>query len=107
MSVVTGLEETLRLKGIEFGTPRPDTQRSLLDSTPLITSAIAVLRSEKAPMGARAIHVALRHRGFVVNYSTLYKALQRESAKRSSALHRRGAKYELSESANNDTGTER
>lgn len=105
MSVVAGLEETLRLKGIEFGTRQADIQRSLLDSPPIIASAAAVLRSEKTPMGAKEIHVALRSRGFVLNYSTLYKALLRESAKQASTIRRRAGKYELS--ANNDTGTDR
>lgn len=107
MSVVAGLEETLRLKGIEFGTRQTDTQRSLLDSPPIIASVIAVLRSGKAPMGAKEIHVALHNMGFVINYSTLYKTLQRESSKRTSAIRRRAGKFELSESANNVTESER
>ena len=107
MYVVAGLEETLRLKGIEFGVRQSDTQRSLLDSPPVITAVIGVMRSAKTSMGAREIHLALRTRGLVVNYSTLYKALNREAVKRNSVIRRRHGKYELAESANNDIGTER
>jgi len=107
MSVVAGLEDTLRMKGIEFDTRHRDRQRNLLDSAPIIASAVALMRDQKVPMGATEILTGLRHRGFVVNYSTLYKALHREAAKRRSAIRRRGGKYELSESANNVTESER
>lgn len=107
LSVVAGLEDTLRLKGIEVNV-RQDAQRSLIEPPPVIVAVVGVLRNEKAPMSPRAIHLALRHRGVVVNYSTLYKALLRESIKPKSPLVRQGGKYQLSrEPANNDTGTER
>lgn len=108
MSVVAGLEDALRLKGIDFATRQPSAQQqSLLDGTPVILSVIALLKIAAAPLGAKEIHNLLRHRGIVLNYSTLYKALNRESAKATPAFRRRHGKYELAESANNDTATER
>lgn len=106
LSVVIGLEDTLELKGIKLR-PNKAKQQSLLTSPPLVASAVAVLRNEKVPMGVREIHVAMRHRGFVVNYSTLYKALQRESEREPAAIIRRRGKYELSDSASAAAATER
>lgn len=107
MSVVVGLEDTLRLKGIEFTARQPREEQQSLLSPPAMTSVVAVLKSIKTPMGAREIHRALHHRGIVINYSTLYKMLIRASKQRAPVIRRRHGKYELSESATNDTGTDR
>lgn len=107
MSVVAGLEDTLRLKGVDFGARQTSPQQQSLLETPVIQSVVALLKSAQSPMGAKEVHRALQHRGIVLNYSTLYKALNREAAKRNAAIRRRHGKYELAGSANNDTGTER
>jgi hypothetical protein len=107
MSVVAGLEETLRLKGVDFATRQTSAEQQSLLTTPVISSVIALLKSAHSSMGAKEIHRSLNYRGIVLNYSTLYKALNREAAKRNSVIRRRHGKYELSESTNNDTGTDR
>jgi hypothetical protein len=103
MSVVVGLEDTLRLKGVDFAARQPREEQQSLLNPPVISSVIAVLKNG-APMGAKEIHRALHHRGIVVNYSTLYKMLNRASAQRAPVIRRRQGKYELT---NNDTGTDR
>jgi hypothetical protein len=107
MLVVAGLEDAIRLKGIDLNARQLDSQRSLLDSPPVITAVIGIMRTEKTPMGAREIHLALRSRGLIINYSTLYKALNRETVKKGSLIRRRHGRYELAELASTAAGTER
>lgn len=110
-TAASGLEALLRLQGVDVEQLKAKEVTIDTKATPqlggVLGSVVATLAAANASMGAKAIQQALRERGIVTNYHTLYKSLKREATKHKGVIAQMGEKFGLREWANTDTGTDR
>ena len=84
-ATMQGLEQVLRLNGVDpsaaGGGGEAQTEESDPGTATALDKALSVLREARQLMTARQVQEAIMERGGHANYSTLYKALLRESTK--------------------------
>jgi hypothetical protein len=121
-AAVSGLEGILRVQGVDVEAIRvaanlgKQQEAVVSRTTPLppgtttpnvVGAVVAVLTAAKEPLGAKAIQQALRNRGIIANYHTLYKLLKREAIRTNGVIADFGEKIGLREWATNDSGADR